>query len=1051
MQRNTPKVSAPVLLVLTGALTLFAGCGDPKARPASAKRITDRAELIGGPGALGEIGDFLLSNGEVRLVIQGEGYSRGFGVYGGGIIDADLQRPAPRGDSSGGFGRDNFSEMFPAIFLAATAPREGGIAAKEHEDGSATITVTGSTDEFLFMLSTVNGQVIGEDPLVFTNEYRLRPGKRWVEITTSVTNPTTTTVPFPGPAISILTGGKRLIVPVGDVLLFGDGNHIFTEQAGFDMRFTLEELYKTPPTLPGLSGLIVPFIASAGPGVSYGYVNGHEADDRSFIEQVKRDITTATVSNSANDAYLAARSDDTVVPFLFSAFTAGFAAGAPEELRSRETFSYKRFFVIGAGDVASIRDAYFEIREISELGTFSGTVLDALSLERVEDVSVVTYDQAGRIYNQHTADSRGTFKGHYEPGRYSYRLVAEGRFTTERTDFEVRSGETTFVQPLLPAPGILHVRVSNPDGRAVPARCLVVGTYGVTHANQDPMDFLFDLSVGEHRRPTDLIPDTADPTTRQYLEATVLVQSGTARALVRPGNYKIVCTRGPEFELAEARVELRPGRSSVVDLTITRAFDTPGWISGDFHLHSINSVDSFMPLDERVLAAATDGVDLAVGTDHNFVSDLRPTITKLGLQDFVQGMVGLEVTTLEVGHFNGFPLRYEAGPITKGAFGWSGRAPKDLFADLRALGKYGPDDTIIQCNHPRDSILGYFNDYNWNQDIGEAEESTSVILAPEGPEFGPENFDLSFDAIEIYNGKRFEVLRNYRVPEVLPPPPLPLNIPPAGAILRDSGGKIAFPGGMDDWFKMLELGIVKTAMGNSDSHVLDDETGYPRTYLPVTDDRPGSISELEVVKAIQAGKAVPTNGPFIELAVGDKGIGDVVNASAGEITVTARVRAASWVKVSRIDFVLNGAVVASEFGDNASLREVNKTIAVDRDGWLLVEVSGTESMWPVVTPQEVPTIQIADAVGALAGSLGLDLDPFGNLQPDLTFVIRPYGFTNPVFLDFDGDGRSVPPGATARPLHRENTEPRVEVQKLDTRSMPRLLRLFSAFSHGGGH
>lgn len=1037
-------------LLFTALCLTAAGCGTPEPGRAIAKRITDRGELIGGPGALGDVGDFLLANGEVRLVIQGEGFSRGFGVYGGGIIDADLQRPVGRGDSSGGIGRDNFSEMFPAIFLAAAAPRAGGIVAREHEDGSASIEVSGSTNEFLFLLSTINEQLLGDEPLLFKNEYRLRPGQRWVEITTSVTNPTMQTVRFPGPGIDALTGGKKLVVPVGDVLLFGDGNRVFTEQAGFDIRFTLEDLYETPPTLPGLSGLIVPFIAAAGPGVSYGYVNAQSGDD-SFIKQVQDEIATSTVSNPANDAYLAARPDDTVVPFLFSAFTAGFAAAAPEELAPRETFSYKRYFIVGWGDTASIRDAYFEIRGATGLGALSGIVRDGQSLGRARDVNIITYDEAGKIYNHHRTDADGAFKGRYEPGRYSYRLVAEGRFTSEPVPFEVTADQTTFIQPLLDPPGVLHVRVTDTNGRPVPARCMVLGVYDQAFANQNPMDFLFELAVGEHRRPTDLIPDTADPSTRQYMEQTILVRAGTARELVRPGTYELVCTRGPEFELAMAPIDVRAGGTSTVDLIVERAFHTPGWISGDFHLHSINSVDSFMSLEDRVLAAAAEGLDLAVGTDHNFVTDFGPTVARLGLQDWVQSMVGLEMTTLEVGHFNGFPLRHDPGPITKGAFGWSGRPPRDIFEDLRALGKYGPEQTVIQCNHPRDSILGYFNDYNWNQDSGEPEEATSLLLAPEGPEFGPENFDLTFDAIEIYNGKRFELLRNYRVPEVLPPPPLPVNVPPAGTVLRDSAGRIAFPGGIDDWYKLLEMGVVKTAMGNSDSHTLEDETGYPRTYLPVSDDRPGKIPELDVVRAIKAGKAVATNGPFIELSIGDQGIGELVNASAGEIVVTAKLHAASWVKVTQLDFVLNGAVVASEVGDNQSLAEVTKTITVDRDGWLLVEASGTESMWPVLTPQEVPTLQISDAVGSLAGSLGLDLNPYGNLQPKLTFVSRPFGFTNPVFLDFDGDGRFVPPGA-ARPLRRAPVEgPRVQVENVRARSMPRLLRMFSAFSHGGSH
>ena len=45
-------------------------------------------------------------------------------------------------------------------------------------------------------------------------------------------------------------------------------------------------------------------------------------------------------------------------------------------------------------------------------------------------VSVVTFDVDGAAYNQHTTDQLGNFMGRYEPGRYTYRVVADGRHAT---------------------------------------------------------------------------------------------------------------------------------------------------------------------------------------------------------------------------------------------------------------------------------------------------------------------------------------------------------------------------------------------------------------------------------------------------------------------------------------------------------------------------------------------------------------------------------------------------------------------------------------------
>ena len=58
-----------------------------------ARRVESVGELIGGPGAIGEVGDYLIGNQKIRVVLQNQGWSRGFGIFGGGIIDADIVRP----------------------------------------------------------------------------------------------------------------------------------------------------------------------------------------------------------------------------------------------------------------------------------------------------------------------------------------------------------------------------------------------------------------------------------------------------------------------------------------------------------------------------------------------------------------------------------------------------------------------------------------------------------------------------------------------------------------------------------------------------------------------------------------------------------------------------------------------------------------------------------------------------------------------------------------------------------------------------------------------
>ena len=92
-------------------LVLLVAC-DQGAR-AYAGRVQSRDDLVGGPRAIGEVGDWRISNGRVRFVVQDKGASRVYTTFGGSLIDADLAR---------GGGRGGLGELFPAFFLSAIEP-----------------------------------------------------------------------------------------------------------------------------------------------------------------------------------------------------------------------------------------------------------------------------------------------------------------------------------------------------------------------------------------------------------------------------------------------------------------------------------------------------------------------------------------------------------------------------------------------------------------------------------------------------------------------------------------------------------------------------------------------------------------------------------------------------------------------------------------------------------------------------------------------------------------------------------------------------------------
>ncbi|MEM7675734.1 MAG: carboxypeptidase regulatory-like domain-containing protein, partial [Myxococcota bacterium] len=707
MRSNVRRLDRTGLFAGLLATAVAAGSCDEQPE-VIAKQIERRQETIRGPGAISDVGDYLLANRQIRVVVQGEGLSRGSGIYGGSLIDADLQRSSALVGGRAGF--DNFADLFPGLFLKALRPT--AIRTQNNADGSASVIVEGAADEFLFTASQINDLLVDGPAIIFQNEYRLAPGARHVEIITTITNasPNRQPIDFPTEAARVLLGQTPFVFPAGDIILFGVGNDIFAPGVGFDLEFGLTEALLNAAPPPALPGLVTPLLATRGPDVSYGFLGGATTPETSLIGRT-----------GAQGAL-----GDLVVPFVTASFSGVYYAALPSRLEVGQTFSYTKYLIVGDGDVASIRDEAFSIRG-QTTAPVAGRVVDEGASAPEVNAQVIVFDASGRAFNHHQTDANGRFTGRYPPGTYRYVVVADGRYPSPATEFEVLSGTGASLDIRLPSPGMVTIRVTDDAGRAMPGRCSLVGTYAMPMSGSSGRDFLYDPRLGERPRTVDPVPDTDDPMTRRFVEQVITAVDGTATAKVRPGRYQVFCSRGIEWSVHEQTIIVSGGGTASIDAMLRAELNTAGWASADFHLHSVNSVDSAMSLPRRIAAVAAEGVDLAVSSDHNFVTDYRQAIMDQGLERFVQGMVGMELTTLEAGHFNAFPLRFDAESVTNGAFLWQGMPPQDLFDELRARGQFSPEQTVVQVNHPRDSILGYFDNYNFSQDTIEPQDGRGLL------------------------------------------------------------------------------------------------------------------------------------------------------------------------------------------------------------------------------------------------------------------------------------------------------------------------------------
>ena len=399
--------------------------------------------------------------------------------------------------------------------------------------------------------------------------------------------------------------------------------------------------------------------------------------------------------------------------------------------------------------------------------------------------------------------------------------------------------------------------------------------------------------------------------------------SGHVDLRVAPGSYRLVVSRGWELERDDRSLDVAAGSVTDVAADLVRAFDTPGLMCADYHIHTHRSVDSADTGTAKVAALVSDGLEIAIRSEHEWVSDFQGVVDSLGLGDFALGLGGEELTTFTYGHFGVFPLEPDASRPSGGAVPWYNRLAPEVFAEVRAR----PEAPLLIINHPRAGGLkqGYFRETGYDP-------ATGMVTHPE-------NWDESFDVLEVINSSNFE----------------------------DNRG-----GTVQDWFSLLRQGRHVMMVGSSDSHrITNDAVGYPRTCLAVGTDDPHALTPERVRDVTRAGASFVTGGIYLEVS-GPSGIGPGGEAMGvgDRASIDVVVRAASFVSVDRLEVFVDGVTT-----------ELIPITAADAD-----------PADPSVRLRA--TLEVNVAVG---GSFVV-LYAAGSEEPDIAYGGLPFAVTNPLFL-----------------------------------------------------
>ncbi|OGQ13767.1 MAG: hypothetical protein A2138_14720 [Deltaproteobacteria bacterium RBG_16_71_12] len=651
---------------------------------------------------------------------------------------------------------------------------------------------------------------------------------------------------------------------------------------------------------------------------------------------------------------------DVIVPLMEHGITAPFyGTGAPVGSER----SFVRWLIVGDGSLESTTRRALSLKGVTT-GTITGTVrIDGQPPGRRIVVSALSAPlgepDAHVVSEAYTSDTGGytlTLPG----GDYLLVAHAPGLARSPEVPAHVHPGAETNAAELAPGgAGHLDVTTSFVDRAgaplaARPAKLTLVAQAGT----QQPSDVLGDFDEGG--------------ATFYFLST-----DGRFTVDVPPGNYTAYVTRGFEFSRSQTDVAVNAGETVTLAATLEHALDTTGLVGTELHQHCIGSIDAQVPYPVKVLENAAEGVELAASTDHDTVTDFQPYVDSLGLKPWLSVVAGSEVTYTGIGHFNAFPWNIDHADPHKdtGSRLWWLKNIRQTFADIRAAA----GDPVIQINHPRSQMAGYFGSLP-------IDPTTAARIARDAPGLETLPADVysawsgDFEAIEV-NGSLGDVT---------------LYTAERRAELSQLANESAFDVPvLADWFAMLGAGKKVSATGSSDSHRQDNGVGYPRSFLTVDQDDPSALTGDDLRAALRAQRTAIGEGCLLELFADGARRQGLDQLTAATAQVTAKLQAPPHVTPGRFEVYVNGLA---------------RPLVLDADGAHL-DPAGTLS--PVVTDAGA-----TDAVVRLDHVLeGLPTD-----EGDLAVVVVSNGgsglaptgggsvfcFSGALYLDVDGDGAWTP-------------------------------------------
>jgi hypothetical protein len=367
----------------------------------------------------------------------------------------------------------------------------------------------------------------------------------------------------------------------------------------------------------------------------------------------------------------------------------------------------------------------------------------------------------------------------------------------------------------------------------------------------------------------------------------------------------VSCTRGMEFDVAQATLTPEAGTTATVELRPARRYDPAarGWYGGDLHVHMNYSGDLVCGPEDAAGMQLGEGLHLmnlvAANVQHTRVYDREafeatagrdlPWTTRERVARF-----GVEYRNDLLGHVHalgptGPPARYHTGHEgSDEPFDWPANAA--ACAELRELG------ASVGYTHPVFSPLA-------DGSPAEAFRYPRSVEARELVADAALGLVDSVDLLGVNDADGAAVLYHH---------------------LLNCGLRLAATAGTDVWLSF------------SRGPQISNPPGWARVYADL---RGAPLSVAAYQEAIRAGRTLATSGPWVELDVGGRGPGDRLDVAPGtRVPVSARVEGA---EARRLELVgPDGVVAKADAGGQGRAPAIDREVQVDGSTWLCAVARG---------------------------------------------------------------------------------------------------------------